>query len=145
MLQAILGASWANIWASISTIFTLLAVIVAGLALLRWKKQDELKAKMAFKQAIADYLYALLLLPDDLSDEKAYADYYDLRMSLISKFNQCRNTFLYCEGLLDKEIDVLAHWNNIYSHHSSFLKGEDGSTVLHNACDSILKIRFVFK
>ncbi len=77
---------------------------------------------MAFKQAIADYLYALLLLPDDLSDEKAYADYYDLRMSLISKFNQCRNTFLYCEGLLDKEIDVLAHWNNIYSHHSSFLK-----------------------
>lgn len=145
MWQTVLNWPWVTIWAAISAIFTAGTASVAGLALARWRKQDELKAKMAFKQAIADYLYGLLLLPDDLSDAEVRKEYYDLIMSLITKFNQCRNTFLYCEDLLDEELEVLAHWNNIYKTHSVFLKGKEDSSVLHNACNSILKIKFVFK
>ncbi|WP_302378359.1 hypothetical protein [uncultured Enterobacter sp.] len=145
MWQTFYNWPWATIWSGLSALFSSLTVLVAYWAILRWRKQDELKAKMAFKQAIADYFYGLLLLPVDFSDEKVRTDYYDLRMSLISKFSQCRNALLYCEGLLDGETEVLAHWNNIYHYHSLFLNGEEDSTVLHNACDGILKKRFVFK
>ena len=144
MWQTVWNWPWVTIWAAISAIFTAGTACVAGWALFRWRKQDELKAKMAFKQAIADYLYALLL-PVDLSEQKVRVEYYDLIMNLISKFNQCRNTLLYCEGLLDKEINVLAHWHIIYNKHSFFVKGKEDSSDLHNACDSILKINFIFK
>ncbi|QIU88268.1 hypothetical protein [Yokenella regensburgei] len=145
MWQSIYNWPWGTIWTAVSAIFTASTAVVAYWAILRWRKQDELKAKMAFKQAIADYHYGLLLMPDDLSDEEVRKEYYDLKMSLITKFNQCRNAFLYCEDLLDEELEVLAHWNNIYKTHSVFLKGKEDSSVLHNACNSILKIKFVFK
>lgn len=139
-------AHWANVWASISAIFTALAVIVAGWAMFRWKKQDELKAKMEFKQAVADYVYALLKMPIHLgATPKDRAKHKEEITDLINKFSHCRNTLLYCEAALDKELDVLAHWKNIYDCHAPYLDGKKSSVDLVSAGDGILKTRFVFK
>lgn len=143
MWVAIQAASWASIWAAISAISTTLTVIVAGWAMFRWRKQDELKAKMAFKNAVAAYLYQLAQMPDkiDLSNEQHKKD----KATLIDLFAACTFAWLGTEGLLVKNKSVNENWDYISNHHSKYLDGLEDDDKLGGCCYKILSEHFVFK
>jgi hypothetical protein len=138
-------AHWANVWASVSAIFTTMAVIVAGWAMVRWKKQDELKVKLAFKVAISQYCYALLHLPEKLNGQKDIIANQAKISELIDKFNACYNAWMVTEGLLDKNKAVKDGWAFLYDNHQHFVKGEINSNILASACVEIMDNKFVFK
>ncbi|MEA3934119.1 hypothetical protein VBJ60_22920, partial [Enterobacter hormaechei] len=67
MWQTIYAWPWATIWAAISAIFTAATVGIAFCAMKEWKKQEQFKAKVNFKSAVAKYAYCLVALPSHLS------------------------------------------------------------------------------
>lgn len=144
MWQAIQAASWANIWAAISAISTFSAVVVAALAMLRWKKQDELKVKLEFKQNIARMAYCLSRMPDKITlpeREKSKA----LLAELKDHFTQCTHSWLASEGLLDSYPDVKKNWDFIYKNIDFYYWGKINNDELGACCVAILHQRFVFK
>ncbi|MEG6130887.1 hypothetical protein [Enterobacter kobei] len=145
MLHEIYTASWANIWAAMSAISTTLTVIVAWRAMLRWRKQDELKVKMAFKQAVADYSYCLMHLPTQLQSPVRRVEYMDKCKELVDRLSVCHNAWLLTEGLMAKETDIVEAWEFIFTNHKNYLSGALSSLVLGAHCTTILNKRFVFK
>lgn len=146
MWHAIHAASWANIWAAISAIFTALAVIVAGWAMLRWRKQEELKVKLAFKQAIANYSYRLMLLPTMLQQPNSskHNPNLDKYKELIDCLSACHNAWLLAEGLMEKDSEIVDAWEFIFENHKEYLCGRISSLVLGAHCTTILEKKFVF-
>lgn len=152
MLQEISGASWANIWAAVSAISTAITGIVASFALLRWRKQDELKAKMAFKTAIAEYAYVLVLLPNTLGDDKEalleslnYPNLNENFENLKVKIRACHNAWVAMEGLLEKNEVVNESWNFIYDNHSEYLLGKIKNKELGQRAMDILEEKFIYR
>lgn len=144
-LWGIAHAHWANVWASISAIFTALAVVVAWWAMLRWRKQDELKAKMNFKTAIGEYLvscvsFSVLNMHDANDDripdnrEKAYDDYA-----------ACRHAWWMLEGLLDDDKEIKDAWDYINVNHTKFMNRQIKDEDLFSNCRIILRKKIVFK
>ena len=145
MWDSVLNASWANIWASISSLFTALGVIVALRVMQRWRNQEELKAKMVFKQAIADYSYCLMHLPTTLQLNNISSKQIDKCNELVDRLSVCHNAWLLSEGLMQKDRDVSDAWGGIFENHKKYLKGELSSLVLGAHCTTILEKKFVFK
>jgi len=152
ILWGITHAHWANVWASISAIFTALAVIVAAWAMMRWRKQDELKAKMLFKQAIAEYVYVLVQLPDSLGhspkelEQGAKTPNLNENLETLKvRLRACHFAWIALEGLLEKDKIVKESWNFIYDNHANYMLGKIKSKDLGNRAIDILEKKFVFK
>ncbi|MCW4986263.1 hypothetical protein [Enterobacter mori] len=145
MWQDILSASWANKWAAISAISTALTVIVAGFALFRWRKQDELKAKMAFKMAVAEYANILDQMPDFVKTFSARVQNEENIANLGFKFYALQNALLVCEDILKNHGGVEHASRKILQNHHRYLNGATSKVEARYACKLILKERFVFK
>lgn len=137
--------NWANFWSAISAISTAITALVAIVAIFRWRKQDELKAKMAFKVAIADYSFALLQLPEKLDRPEQYQNNEEGIRNLRDKYTACTQSWLVSENLMSKNKNVQENWFFIFSNHKNYLKGSIERKVLGACCVSILNEHFVFK
>lgn len=145
ILHAITHAHWSNLWAAISAIFTALAVIVAGWAMLRWRKQDELKAKLAFKKAVSDYVLRLITLPESVIGSKRVEFITELK-ELDALFKACDIAWVLSEGLMENNAKIKDSWAAMRVNHVIFVNGgkvEKLSIELPGMV--ILGHRFVFK
>ncbi|ELJ9990404.1 hypothetical protein VBR58_000800 [Citrobacter freundii] len=145
MWNDIVSASWANIWAAITAISTASAVIVAAWAMLRWRKQDELKAKMAFKTAIAEYLVNSVLLSISYKKDGNEEEIHDQITKTLADFKECRHAWWMLEGLLDKDECIKRAWDILSENNNKFVCGEIDGDVIFSACRNILAKKFVFK
>ncbi|MFP2430290.1 hypothetical protein [Enterobacter ludwigii] len=145
MWQAIITASWGNIWAAVSALSTAFTVIVAGFALFRWRKQDELKAKMAFKMSVAEYANILDQMPDFLTTFSVRNQHEESMLNLGLKFYALQNALLVCEDILEDHDVIEPASRKIVQNHHSYLKGATSKVEARYACKIILKERFVFK
>lgn len=137
-------AHWANVWASISAIFTTLAVIVAWRAMLRWNKQDKLKAKQHFKSAISIYAWELTGMSNFIGEYPRNPNAVDNIDEINNLFYRCLSAWEMCEGELENNPKVTEHWNEIYKKHRDFVGGKVSSDELLVHCEQIRKERFVF-
>lgn len=136
---------WSTFWAAVSAISTILTVLIAAWAILRWKKQDELKAKLAFKMAIANYSFLLTQMPNNLGTPHVmHASIHNIKR-LNELLSVCYNTWLICEGLLDDKGEVNVFWDFIFNNNKYFLNGEVDSSKLGACCMGILHEKFIFK
>lgn len=145
MWHTIYNWPWATIWAAVSAIFTAAAVGVAGWAMFRWRKQDELKVKLAFKQAVSDYAYCLMSLPKMLNHDDVRIRHKDKVHRLVDLLNACNIAWLSTEGLLEKDKTVAESWEFIFENHKFYLAGKLDRDILGANCMGILSEKFVFK
>ncbi|PAO24631.1 hypothetical protein [Enterobacter roggenkampii] len=143
MWHTIYNWPWATIWAAVSGIFTAGTVGVATWAMLRWQKQDELKVKLAFKQAIGEYAFQLVRMPEVLFT-KDLEKYETDRRSLAVLYHSCVQAMAMTEHLLDKNEVVTTSWEKFEEAHVKYLSGRDRSTDIDRICSAILNEPFVF-
>lgn len=144
MWQTIYNWPWATIWSAISAFFTAFTAVVAYWAILRWSKQEELKVKMAFKNAVCDYAYQLALMPDILFTHEG--DKYEKEYTKLNALCAAA-IFAYAmtEGLLSKKQKVLDAWNTISNHNATYIAGRCKASELLAACDVIIEEPILFK
>ncbi|MEG7459393.1 hypothetical protein [Serratia marcescens] len=135
---------WSTYWAAVSAISTTGALMMAIWAMLRWKKQEELKVKLDFKYSIADYNYCLLQLPKDLSHMRDRIAHQEQCQKLVDLLANCYRRWLLTEGLLDGNELVFNSWNFIFNNHKKYLGGEIESSEIGTRCLIILNEKFVF-
>ncbi|ELQ6218467.1 hypothetical protein ACX4ER_003385 [Cronobacter dublinensis] len=135
---------WSTFWSAASAIATAVAALIAVWAMFRWKKQDELKAKMAFKLAIADYKYLLMQMPNQLNNEDLRNKYSSERKKLNDLLSACNHAWLVTEDLLYSNDVIVSNWQNILGAHGQYLQGFRYSEELVIFCDVILTRKFIF-
>lgn len=136
--------AWATIWSAISAVGAVLTVATAVWAVLRWKKQDELKAKLAFKMGIAEYLQRLMVFGIYIKPALVDRD-IDRIGKLNEAFSACSSYWLVSEGLMENNAIVKEGWDYISKNHGKFIAGSFESADLKMHCELILKQKFVFK
>lgn len=136
---------WSTFWSAVSAIFTALTAIIAIVAIYRWRKQDELKAKQAFKIAVSNYAFVLLKSPKVLSNAAHDPIDLDIAKQLVNHLNACYNAWLLTEGLLDKNSDVKKGWDYLFENHKHYLAGKITSDQLAQGCMRIMHAHFIFK
>lgn len=135
---------WANVWAAVSAFASVLTLMVAVWALLRWRKQDELKAKLEFKQGIARLAYCLSRMPIKLTLPER--DKSSERLAeLKAHMSQCTYAWLVSEGLMDGYPDVKKNWDYINTAIDLYYWGRITSDEIGECCAAILLQKFVFK
>ncbi|HCL6004049.1 hypothetical protein N5D10_11130 [Citrobacter freundii] len=143
-MQTLYGWQWATIWAAVSAVFSMVTVGVAIWAMFRWRKQDELKAKLAFKAEIAKYRHYLRVLSSEHSKKYDGHEGNAERLILLENaFHDCQKAWVLTEGIIDGP--VAKHWQSIALNHYKFFKGEVHTLELIDSCELILKEKFVFK
>lgn len=135
---------WSTFWSAASAIATAVAAFIAVWAMFRWKKQDELKSKMAFKLAIADYKYLILQMPDQFNKEDLRNKYSNERKKLTDLLSACNHAWLVTEDLLLSNDLIVSNWRNIVNTHAHYLQGNRRSAELMIFCDAILSKKFIF-
>lgn len=135
---------WSTFWSAASAIATAVAALIAVWAMFRWKKQDELKVKMAFKLAIADYKYLLLQMPPQLNSDDLRNKHSNEKKELNGLLSACNTAFIITEGLLLPNDLVVTSWRNILETHRHYLQGTRKSEELIMYCDAILRQKFIF-
>ncbi|HGY5076918.1 TPA: hypothetical protein ACNV27_002105 [Citrobacter gillenii] len=145
IFHAITHAHWANVWAAISAIFTALAVIVAGWAMFRWRKQDELRSKLEFKSAISRLTYNLSRLPDKLDNEHVRKRHENQLLELKQLMADCTYAWLASEGLIEKYPEVKKNWDELNTNINKYYWGHIESEQIGCNCAAILKFKFVYK
>ncbi|HEY4437674.1 MAG TPA: hypothetical protein VGN40_16105 [Lelliottia sp.] len=140
MLQTIFNWPWATIWAAISALVAMATVAVAVWAMLRWRKQDELRVKLDFKKAVCEYAYALTQMPPSLKNITEPAKTEELKKI----YGKCTFEWMACEGLLKTNKKVSENWAGLVSAHSEYLAGNVFTLVLMNHCLAIMDEKFVF-
>ncbi|THD46296.1 hypothetical protein ERD95_16095 [Enterobacteriaceae bacterium ML5] len=136
---------WQTIWAAISAVFTAITALIAFLAMLQWRKQDELKAKLAFKKAISDYSLLLTQMPQQLNSPGLRHDAVPQCKELSVKLAACASAWWMLEGLLDSDKTVSSSWNYIFDNNSKYFTGELERSELGTHCMGILHAKFAFK
>lgn len=143
-MQTLYGWQWSTIWAAISALFSIFAVGVAIWAMFRWRKQDELKAKLAFKTEIVKYRHYLWVLSSERSKKYDGHEGNTERLILLENaFSDCQKAWVLTEGIITGP--VADHWKLIVLNHYKFLKGEVHTLDLIDSCELILQAKFVFK
>ncbi|AXZ47751.1 hypothetical protein AM363_12770 [Citrobacter freundii] len=135
---------WATIWAGVSALASVLILAAAVWALLRWRKQDELKAKLEFKQGIARLGYCLSRMPDKITlpeREKSKERLAELK----DHMSQCTYSWLASEGLMEKYPDVVKNWEYINENINQYYWGRMDRDSIGESCAAILLQKFVFK
>ena len=135
---------WSTFWSAASAIATAVAALIAAWAMFRWKKQDELKAKMAFKLAIADYKYLILQMPPQLDTDELRDKHSNDIKKLTDLLSACNHAWLVTENLLHSNDVVVSSWQNILDTHGKYLQGFRYSEELVMYCDAILARKFIF-
>ncbi|HEM8064369.1 hypothetical protein [Enterobacter hormaechei] len=145
MWHTIYNWPWPTIWSAISALFTAITAIVAGLALLQWSKQDKLKAKLNFKNAIHEYSDILVTLPEKL-DQPEIRRRFEERLTLCTeRLLKCSSAYVSCEGLLKNNKTVHTSWGFIAINHQHYLSGKIENELLKDACLKIMREKFIFK
>lgn len=137
--------TWSTFWSAVSAIFTAITALIAVVAIYRWRKQDELKAKQAFKIAVSDYSYAILKAPKMLKYVGSSEEEMAIAKTLIDHLSACHNAWLLTEGLLDKNTEVKRNWEFLFKNHKHYLSGRISSDELGQACMGIMHAHFIFK
>ena len=135
---------WTTIWSAASAIATAVAAFIAVWAMFRWKKQDELKVKMAFKLAIADYKYQVMKMPHQLDTEELQKNHSNERKKLNDQLSACHHAWLLTEDLLLSNDAVMYNLQQILNTHGPYLQGTRRSEELMIYCDAILTQKFIF-
>ncbi|QLZ60520.1 hypothetical protein HV079_15790 [Citrobacter freundii] len=144
MWTAIYNLPWQTIWAALSAIFSMATVGVAVWAMFRWSKQDELKAKLEFKQGIARVGYCLSRMPDKiaLSDREKLKE----RLAELKGYmSQSTYAWLASEGLMNKYPDVVQNWTFIQHNIDDYYWGRMSRDPIGECCAAIMLQKFVFK
>ncbi|EMO5715238.1 hypothetical protein RVW00_000163 [Enterobacter bugandensis] len=137
-------AHWANVWAGISALFTALAAMVACLAMLRWSKQDELKAKLAFKTAVCVYSDQLTILPNKFNNANEIEEHIDALRALTDQLVTASNAFFACENTIFKHKEVVRNWRLIAANHEDYVLGKKDNSIMLNASRAIRQLKFVY-
>lgn len=135
---------WANVWPALSALFTGFTTLIALWAILRWRKQEELKARLNFKLAIASYSFQLTQMPVILNALAVRHEQSDNAKMLNELLSACNNAWLVCEGLLDGNKTVRISWDYIFNNNALYLNGKMDSNSLGAMCMAILHEKFVF-
>jgi len=136
---------WANVWPALSALFSGITALIALWAMFRWRNQEELKAKLNFKIAIADYAYHLAKMPETLEQPHIRHSQVDSSNRLTEIMSACFNAWIICEGLLDSKKNVRESWEFLFENHIRFINGELDKSILGEKCVVILNEKFVFK
>ena len=115
---------WTVFWSAASAVFTGLTALIAVLAIFIWRKQDELKAKLNFKMAVANYSFQLTQMPEKLDQPNIRHTQVDNCQQLTRLLSACNNAWMICEGLLDKNDNVRDSWVYIFDNNKNYFKGE---------------------
>lgn len=144
MWHVIYSWPWATIWAAISALFTAGTACVAGWAMLRWRKQDELKVKLEFKKAISNYSWHLARMKKIRKFEGYEIQPNPNVEELNHRFSACVNTWLLTEDLLVDNKKVKDCWDEISNRHKDYLSGNISSEEILENCQIILDEKIVF-
>ena len=136
--------NWTTIWAAVSAIFTLCTAIIAFWAMLRWRKQEELKVKLSFKESIANYSFQLTQMPNLLVGPALREKCTEQAIQLNKLLSACNNAWYLCEGLLEGNHAVNTAWDFIFNQNKEYLRGTLNSDALGAMCMAILHEKFVF-
>ncbi|EKY3999560.1 MULTISPECIES: hypothetical protein [Enterobacter cloacae complex] len=145
IFHAIAYATWANVWSAVTGISTFLAVVFAVWAMIRWRKQDELKVKLAFKQAISHYAYCLYNMPGMLQSNTDDVLIRDKKAKLESALEACSYAWFNMEGLLAKNETIKVAWQSINDKHPKYLNGQLPAKDIGGHCATIMTAKFIFK
>lgn len=149
-MQTFFGWEWVTTWTAVSAIFTAVAAGVAVWAILRWSKQDELKAKLGYKKAICHYAYSLAKMPSSVIQVPKRPELEDpkitvLRDELVLSFSRCTYEWFICEDLFKNNRTVIDNWNFIVENHQKYINGDMVDVhELVDACIKIMKKKFIF-
>lgn len=136
--------NWSVFWSAVSAVFTGLTVLIALWAMFRWRKQEELKAKLNFKMAVANYSFQLTQMPIMLNNPVIRHESVDSTKRLNELLAAANNAWMICEGLLDSNREVKESWDFIFNNNKLYFSGDLDSALLGQACIGILKNKFVF-
>ncbi|WP_336284201.1 hypothetical protein [Citrobacter arsenatis] len=139
------GFPWPTFWAALSAVATLATFGVAVVAMFRWRKQDELKAKLAFKQALCNYGYCLVKLPEKLDSEELRVINDNNTDELVEHLAACTMAWYALEGLMEKNNKISGAWDFIYHNTMRYCNGEISHHDLCDNCETILLEKFIFK
>jgi hypothetical protein len=137
--------NWSVFWTAISAVSTASTAVIAAWAIFRWRKQDELKAKQAFKTAIADYSYALIKMPEKLNSDYLREKHAVDAQKLIDLLSACNHAWYLSEGLLESNKKVKECWESLFQKHKHYIGGTLSSSELGVHCIGILTEKFIFK
>ena len=131
-----------DITSILTLVISVLTFFVAAIALFSWHRQEQLKTKLAFKNAIADYL-------NQLKKTASHHQRHTVVQNQKSEelFNACYHALLATEGLLDNNKEVMEAWailDNPVTQH--LVSGGDRGSIqeINDACEKILNEKFVF-
>ena len=144
MWQTIYAWPWATIWSAVSAIFTAAAVGVAGWAMLRWRKQDELKVKQDFRNAIHKLCDAMAQMPHSFENQKLIVEYSDKLDEITTLYIACSHAWLGTEGLLEKNKVVAENWKKIGPGYTAYMQGEEPADIVLGLCRKIMGAKFIF-
>lgn len=127
---------------TLQDVTSVLTVGIAIYALFSWRRQEQLKTKLAFKNAIADYSNHL----------KKIASHHQRSTvgqseKLEELFNACHHSLLVTEGLLENNKKVMDAWriiNNQVTQYMVVAGDPESIQKINVACDKILNAKFVF-
>jgi hypothetical protein len=136
--------NWATIWAAVSAIVTFITALIALWAMLRWRKQDELKVKLNFKLSIANYSFQLTQMPNFLIGPAVRSENSEKAIKLNELLSICNNSWYMCEGLLKNNKSVNTAWEFIFNNNKEYLNGTLDSEELGAMCMAIMHEKFVF-
>lgn len=137
--------SWSTVWAAVSAISTALTALIALLAIYRWRKQDELKAKLEFKKAVSVYAWRLTQLPELLEQHLIVQAYAREVQALHDALSACHNAWLVSEGLMEVNKEVTTGWKYIFENNNLYVGGKMHSSELGIKAMNILHEKFVFR
>ena len=138
MWQTIFAWPWATIWAAISAIFTAATVGIAFCAMKEWKKQEQFKAKVNFKSAVAKYAYCLVALPSHLSPPGTTRDNPAKIDELTDLLAEAAFAWFSLEGSLVDNKHVTESWLFINDNHIRYVDGEISYHEIHTHCANIV-------
>lgn len=137
--------NWATFWSAASAAFTLMTALTAVWAMFRWKKQDELKAKLNFKLSVSRYAACLATLPETLDTPHIRNSASAKCGELSAHLSACLTARLVLEHLLDEEEEVRQAWDFIFENNKNYFSGEMPKSKIGEKCMIILNHHFVFK
>lgn len=139
------GWEWMTVWTAASSIGTLGTGSVAIYALRQWSKQEKLKAKKDFRNAVSLLSDYISRVPKSLEGPKI-SDKLERELDeLTSCYVASVHAWLAAEGLLDKYSNVVDSWEMINANFPKYLNGECESSAVVDACTDIMAEKFIFK
>lgn len=142
--SALSAINWSVVWTAISAVFAGLTAFIALWAMFRWRKQEELKAKLNFKMAIADYAFQLTQMPEKLDQAHIRNAQVENCKQLTRLLSGCNNSWMICEGLLEKNKSVAEAWRYIFESNKHYYQGDLNKSAIGEKCMVILNQKFVF-